>query len=297
VRLGAKLSAPTVLAFAFPGGIKYRDVESGKRWSAAGSEWSKLKVVRAGVEQSDTVIVAEGETDGARLTMLYSATSRCCLPARRASSPLRRAARGYARVLIGLDNDEAGEEGAAKLAALLPQALRFAPPGSTTGARWTPTMARRPARPARAAGRAGQRRGPHGPGAPRVASWFEGALLPVGGQMVLHGWAKSFKSYLSLDLGSALAQGQDWCGFEPTEEPARWPSCSSRFPPPTTASASRRCRPPRATEPAFDENFMTWTPLSRPQLRAGVKEQEEFVRRTLVRPTRCRSPSSTRCAA
>ncbi|MGZ6854086.1 MAG: AAA family ATPase [Mycobacteriaceae bacterium] len=129
VRLGAKLSAPTVLAFAFPGGVKYRDVENGNRWSAAGSEWTRLKIVRAGVEPSDTVIVAEGETDGARLTMLYSVDV-AVLPA--GAKGIRQEYADqlstYGRVLIGLDNDEAGQAGAAKLSKLIPHAQRFAAP-------------------------------------------------------------------------------------------------------------------------------------------------------------------------
>jgi hypothetical protein len=46
VRLGAKLSTPTVLAFAFPTGIKYRNMEDGSRWSQAPAGWNKLKIVR-----------------------------------------------------------------------------------------------------------------------------------------------------------------------------------------------------------------------------------------------------------
>jgi hypothetical protein len=285
VRLGAKLSAPTVLAFAFPGGLKYRAVESGQRWAAAGSEWTRLKIVRAGVEQSDTVIVAEGETDAARLTMLYSVDV-AVLPA--GAKGIRpeygEQLAPYQRVLLGLDNDEAGDAGCAKLAALLPHAQRFGPPGVVDWCALDPNDGAPPL--------------PDPPERmpllvsagelmsieyPECASWFEGALLPIGGQMVEHGWAKSFKSYLALDILACIAQGLPWCGFEPTEEPAKVAVVQFEIPPKFYRDRveSIRCG---AREPdLFDRNFLTWTPQTRPQIKAGNKEQEAFMRAELVR--------------
>jgi hypothetical protein len=130
VRVGARLAGPTVLAFGFPGGIKYRDMEDGRRWTSAGAEFTKLKIVRSGASRSDTVIVAEGETDGARLTMLFDCDV-AVLPAgaKRFHQSFADQLQPYERVLVGLDNDEAGDVGAAKIAELVPQAVRFAPPG------------------------------------------------------------------------------------------------------------------------------------------------------------------------
>lgn len=284
VRLGAKLSTPTVLAFAFPGGLKYRDVESGQRWAAAGSEWTRLKIVRAGVEPSDTVIVAEGESDAARLTMLYSVDV-AVLPA--GAKGIRKEygeqLGTYPRVLLGLDNDEAGQVGCEKLVQLVPHATRLAPPGVVDWCALDPNDGAPPLPEAAAAPAvlvsAGELMDLE---MPDVTSWFEGALLPIGGQMVLHGWAKSFKSYLSLDLASALAQGQDWCGFEPIEEPCKVAVVQFEIPAPYYRQRIAAMQATARDRKAFDENFLTWTPLSRPQLRAGIKEQEEFVRRTLV---------------
>jgi hypothetical protein len=156
-------------------------------------------------------------------------------------------------------------------------------PASSTGARSTPTTAHRrcprPQPPPAVLVSAGELMDLE---MPDVTSWFEGALLPIGGQMVLHGWAKSFKSYLSLDLASALAQGQDWCGFEPIEEPCKVAVVQFEIPAPYYRQRIAAMQATARDRKAFDENFMTWTPLSRPQLRAGIKEQEEFVRRTLV---------------
>jgi len=129
VRIGARMAGSTVLAFAFPGGVKYRDMEDGRRWTSNGAEFTKLKVVRSGAEPSDTVIVAESETDGARLTMLADCDV-AVLPAgaKRFTPAFADQLVGYQRVLVGLDNDEAGEYGAAKIAEHVPQAVRFAPP-------------------------------------------------------------------------------------------------------------------------------------------------------------------------
>lgn len=130
VRLGARLAQPTVLAFAFPGGLKYRAIETGARWNYAGSKFHALKIVRGGAGEADTVIVSESETDAARLTILYPACDVAVLPAgaRRFTREFAEQLDGYARVLLALDNDEAGEAGAAKIAEHVGHAVRFAPP-------------------------------------------------------------------------------------------------------------------------------------------------------------------------
>jgi hypothetical protein len=233
---------------------------------------------------SDTVIVTESETDAARLTILYPTVDVAVLPA--GAKGIRpeygEQLSSYGRVLLGLDNDESGEAGVAKLTQIIAHAVRFAPP---TGHKdWGEYVGDAPPLPEAAAApavlvSAGELMDLE---MPDVTSWFEGALLPIGGQMVLHGWAKSFKSYLSLDLASALAQGQDWCGFEPIEEPCKVAVVQFEIPAPYYRQRIAAMQATARDRKAFDENFMTWTPLSRPQLRAGIKEQEEFVRRTLV---------------
>lgn len=129
VRIGAKLADPLVLAFALPGGIKFRNIETGRRWNALGSEFTTLKVVRAAREPSSKVIIAEGETDAARLSLLYDCDV-AVLPAgaRRFTASFADQLRSYEQVLIGLDNDAAGEAGAALIQEFLPHSQRFAPP-------------------------------------------------------------------------------------------------------------------------------------------------------------------------
>jgi 5S rRNA maturation endonuclease (ribonuclease M5)/KaiC/GvpD/RAD55 family RecA-like ATPase len=131
VRLGARLCDYTTLAFAYPGGIKFRNIETGVRWTYPGSEFVALKIIRHSGDPSDTAILVEGETDAARLSMVY-ACDVAALPAGAKRFTGEFAAQlvkaGYDKILIGLDNDEAGEQGAAKILSLLPQAARFLPP-------------------------------------------------------------------------------------------------------------------------------------------------------------------------
>lgn len=128
-RLGTRLHSATVLAFALPGGIKFRSLETGKRWNYLGSEFTELKIVRAGGKLSDTVLIAEGETDAARLTMLYDADV-AVLPAgaKRFTASFAKQLEAYERVVIAIDNDEAGDDGSARIMSLIRHAVRLAPP-------------------------------------------------------------------------------------------------------------------------------------------------------------------------
>lgn len=285
VRLGARLSAPTVLAFAYPGGIKYRDLVTGRRWNFYGSSFEELKIVRAGAASAETCIVCEGETDAAWLSERYPDADIAALPAgaRRFTPKYAEQLRGYRQVLAALDNDESGEAGAEKILQSVPNSARFAPP---EGANDWCEVEEPPALPDPAA---------TAPAAvlvsagdllelevPEQASWFEHDLLPIGGQLILHGWAKSYKSFLALDMLAALAQGEDWCGFEPIEEPCRvaviqfeipWPYYRQRV----------NCLIGHARQPQlFRENFLTYAPLRRPELRAGNRKSEDAVIANLV---------------
>lgn len=128
-RIGARIDGNT-LAYAFPDGIKWRDLETGRRWNELGVEWRTLKVVPAGPRPADTVVIAEGETDAARLTRLLPDVDVAILPAgaRGWHSGFAKPLQNYRRVLVGTDNDAAGDEGAAAIMATLPQAVRYAPP-------------------------------------------------------------------------------------------------------------------------------------------------------------------------
>lgn len=283
VRVGARLSAPTVLAFALPGGVKFRDMESGKRWTAAGSEFRRLKVIYAGPGRAEHLILAEGETDAARLTLLYPTADVAVMPAgaKRFTAIFAEQVREYTRVLIGTDPDEAGEEGAAKITALLPRAERFAPPAAD----WCALEGEPPALPTGEVvvrSKLISMREMDDVVLPDVASWFEHGLLPVGGQLVVHGWAKLGKSYVAMDMLAALAQGTGWCGFEHQEEPARVAAIQFEIQPFYFRDRLRAMRA-RAKQPELLwDNFFTWHPEERLDLKAGVKAQEDEARRLLV---------------
>ena len=105
---------------------------------------------------------------------------------------------------------------------------------------------------------------------------------------MLHGWIKSYKSFLALDLMSSLAQAEPWACFEPTEEPARigvvqfeikWPYYRARFDSLYDAATNRD---------AFEENFYTYTPTSRPLIIAGnTKAEDELLRETVDSNIHC----------
>src|SRR5437868_6212289 len=65
VRVGARMASDTTIAFAFPGGLRFRNIVTDKRWASAGGSWGTLKIVRASRERAAVAIVAEGETDAA----------------------------------------------------------------------------------------------------------------------------------------------------------------------------------------------------------------------------------------
>lgn len=282
VRVGARLADDNVLAFAAPGGIKFRDIVSDRRWSYAGSEWREMKIIR---RDSATCLVAEGETDGARLSDGYPDCDVAIMPAGAGYFPDTYAAQlaRYDRVLVALDTDAAGERGATAILERVAQAERFAPPANDwCEATELPPLPPAPDHPrieAQMLVSAGDLLDLE---PPSVVSWFENALLPVGGQLVIHGWAKSFKSFLALDLMAALAQGQPWSGFEPTEEPCKVAVAQYEI---VWAYYQQRVRQLRAQAPEpelFDENFMTMTPLRRPPLVAGNTEQEDAVLKALT---------------
>lgn len=131
VRVGARLSDYRVLVFGGPTWLKYRDMETGRRWTATGSQFDSFKIVPGRQRMGDTVIVAEGETDSARLTLLYPEADVAILPggARRFTAAMAEQLNAYARVYASYDRDEAGDAGWAKLAEHVGHAQRFNAPG------------------------------------------------------------------------------------------------------------------------------------------------------------------------
>jgi hypothetical protein len=127
LRVGARMATPTTLAFAGNHYLKYRDLLTDRRWNYVGSTFPELKIVRAGATPSDTVIVCEGETDAARLVGLYPTADVASLPAgaKRFTSKYAAQLADYPRVVVGLDPDQAGDEGAAKIMGFIPHAVRL----------------------------------------------------------------------------------------------------------------------------------------------------------------------------
>lgn len=287
-RLGAKLSDVRVLAFPYPGGIKYRNMETGQRWASSGAEWTKLKIVRAGGELRDTVIVAEGETDAARLSMLYDADV-AVLPAgaRRFTVAFAEQLGSYRAVLVATDNDEAGRAGLAKIQELVPNSLSWPAPENADNDWCGAADNDVPPLP-----------DPEEIASqvpelivfgdlsefemPEQASWFEQDVLPIGGSLVIHGWAKSFKSFLLMDMMAALAQGHDWAGFEPLEEPCR--TCIIQWEIKAKYYRDRlRLLQRRAHDPElFKANFGTWKPLQTPTYTAGQTKAEDEILKALT---------------
>lgn len=277
VRVGARLADDYVLAFAAPGGLKFRDIVSGRRWSFAGSEWREMKIVPAQYGDASICVIAEGESDSARLSGYYQNCAVAIMPAGAGYFPDTYAAQvqGYDRVLVGLDPDAAGERGAAAIMDKIAHAERFCPPnGDWCEATELPPIPLAPERRVEqeflvSAGDLLTLE------PPEHESWFDDALLPVAGQLILHGWAKSFKTFAGLDIMAAIAQSVPWCGFEPTAGPARVGVIQFEI---VWAWYQKRVQAIREHAPnpeLFDQNFMTVTPLSRPPLVAGDTKLED----------------------
>jgi hypothetical protein len=286
IRLGARLSDTGILAYVFPGGIKYRDMVTDSRWNYTGSDFKHMKIVPATQGQSPIALVSESETDAARLTILFPAFDVAVLPAgaKRWTPGFAEQLAPYDRVLVALDNDEAGDQGAAKIIEALPHAERFRPPEGCKDWGQAAEATAIPDEPERRSDLAVLM--PAGDmlelEVPEIASWFEHDILPIGGLAILHGWAKSFKTFLAIDMMAALAQGQDWACFEPTEEACRiavvqfelpWSYYRQRV-----ANLLAHAREPDL----FRQNFLTYSPLARPRFRAGNTKEEDALLKQLV---------------
>lgn len=297
VRVGARRhpvpgSSDLVLAFAGRRGVKYREVPSGRRWNFPGSEFPEMRVVPARTPAADeevgTLIVAEGETDAARLSGMYPGADVAILPAgARAFAPgFAAQARTYHRVLVAVDNDEpdgqgrrAGDDGWAKWHEAVPQAARFSPPDGVKD--WCEFDGDPPDLPAAPAPQAlvVNARDLLALEVPEVASWFDHEVLPIGGLGLMHGWIKSMKSFQAADLLASIAQRKDWCGFEPLEEPVKVLTVQYEIPWPYWKRRVEYMRRHAPHKDLFDENFLTWDPTRRPRLTAGVVETEDEVLR------------------
>lgn len=279
VKQGARLLDDTVIAYAYAGGpgIKYRNLDNGKRWDWPGSTFPQLKIVPHSDKPTERVIVSESETDAAWLSQAYDIDV-AILPSG-AKAWLDKYAEqlsDYAQVLLGHDNDEAGAIGIAKAKAALPQAVRFAPPAAD----WCEVDGTLPKLPPLAKpldlivmGKELMELVP-----PEIYSWFDHGILPVGGQLMIHGFKGSFKSWTGFDMCSALAQGVAWGGFDNCEEPAK--VCVLQYEIPWFFYQERMAliRSTAEHPDLWDKNFGTWQPTLRPDLVAGnVKLEDRYL--------------------
>ncbi len=137
-RTGARLAEADgdVILFAWPGGAKYRNFVTDKRWNSVGPTWRRAHIMPA-FDGRDAVVllVAEGETDAARLSELYPFADVALLPlgADYIPSNLPQQCADYTAVYGCQDADKAGDAGFDRLREHVPQLVRHRPPESEDG--------------------------------------------------------------------------------------------------------------------------------------------------------------------
>lgn len=282
VRVGARYNEATEeIAYRYGEIVRFRNLITGKvRSFPPGNGYAEMKMLyRNPAEQADAVIVCEGETDAARLWSRYLDADIAVMPAGAETfkARYREQIEGYPRILVGLDNDAngAGDRGARKIMAALPQAERFSPAPAND---WCDREKLPPL--------------PVPPKPPPVVVWgaelfdwdypeqpsyLENALLPIGGIMLLHGWKGSYKSWLVFDLAVALAEGGSWIEFETThqEEPPKIGVLQFEIPP--TYYAERfKFLAKDMERPELVSNIAHFSPFDwPPEFVTGVKKYEE----------------------
>ena len=224
VRIGARwdvLEGEPAITYLFPDGLKHRGIISGKKRTEAGVTWTRSKLVHSklGPGQADTIVVAEGETDGAFLANLAGATCDVAiLPAGAKHSVLPGDDfAAYERVLVALDADAAGNDGAAALLAATPKGQRLLPPGGLDWCeslvdRWTPEdwVVDRP----RTVWSVGSFVALD-LGTEEDNNWFEHGIVPRQGMVAVHGPMKSLKSFVTLEFARAICTGTSFAGYVP----------------------------------------------------------------------------------
>lgn len=229
LRVGARWTSyqgkPAVVYFFPPGWRKYRTVGGNKavRGSDDGAVWSHLLIVRGPSSDGTRVMIAEGETDAAQLTQIAPDFDVAVLPAGALHFTEAMAAQlaKYATVYIAVDNDDAGNQGAEKISALIPGAQRVLPPdgfkdwcaaasGGAVGSEWKPSPVTRPKvtfsiREVLEADL----------GTDAQNNWFADGICPVAGEIAIHGPMKSLKSVILIEMLRAITTGTDFAGYIP----------------------------------------------------------------------------------
>ncbi len=216
-RVGARWDrSQQALCYFFPEGLKWRSLVDDRRWNEEGTQFTRPRIVTNRIGASPPgIIVAEGETDAAALSRHCPSWDIAILPAgsKGLSDGVANSLSAYEVVLLGNDNDEAGNEGANVLLAKLPRSRRLRPP--LDGEDWCSYLS--------------DFEGDFDPleyaaNRPRIwftlgefldadlgsaseRNWYENGILPVRGQLVFHAALKSLKSVLMGELARSLATG------------------------------------------------------------------------------------------
>lgn len=209
-----------VLSYLFPDAVKYRKILDAKRWtSPTGVTWRSMKIImRDTTELPEGIIVVEGETDGAQAHQLFPTWSVGVLPAGALTytAEMDRQLSTYRHVLVGLDNDQAGDDGANRILERRSNARRLRPPDGAkdwcearaqglVDVGWDPlahveALPDLPVYSLREVALADL-------GSYEDNNWFEQDILPRSGSCIIHAPQKSLKSVIMLDMIRALATG------------------------------------------------------------------------------------------
>ena len=221
------------IVYFFPDGFKYRTLEDGSRASEKGVRWVRAKIVPSVAKHAKGVFVVEGETDGAQAHRLFTDYDVAMLPAgaKHLTDTIKAQLTKYDTVLVGLDNDAAGDEGAAKIMEAIPGSRRCRPPEDCNDwCEWAVKTGAVPEIDPVAFAESAPRitfslgevlRAPLGEYEDN--HWYKQPILPVGGLAVIHAAKKSGKSFWQLEWLRSLATGTTFAGaYEPVSaEPAR----------------------------------------------------------------------------
>ena len=216
------------LVYFFPDGLKYRALDDGARGSEVGVKWVRGKVIPSVMRQPKGCIVAEGETDGAQLHRLVPDHDVLMLPAgaKHITDTIIAQLKKYPTVYAALDNDEAGNDGAAKLMEQLPNVRRMAPPQEIKDwCEYASAHGRDPIdpeafaqSPSRVVFSLGEVLGAS-LGEYEDNHWYKEPILPIGGLAVIHAAKKSGKSFWQLEWLRSLATSTPFAGaYEPAKD-------------------------------------------------------------------------------
>lgn len=278
VRCGARALSgrEDAIVWVGPGRAKLRNLLTGDKRNVSSDliefDSSRMKIISAKSGQdSNTVILAEGETDSCWLSDHYIDVDIAMLPSgvhQTWKDWWTQQLSSYSRIVIALDNDAASIPKTTELLKLFgSRAVAMTPSGGKDWCEANPDPA--PELPARRRAFV-TAKDLRSMDVPDVLSFYEQAILPIAGQMVIHGWAKSYKSYMAFDLLSCMAQGEPWCTFEFTGgEPIKVGVIQYEIPFGYYQGRVNQLYKSAANKDLFDENFHTFNPLTYPELKAG----------------------------